>query len=91
MVNYLHDISGISSEQKRDIKALICDIEKSKKALEKSSDAPYNVLSYYAVDIEKRNIGFIIVFKNKEVWNVNFTTSLRADRLDTHLKPLGME
>lgn len=43
-----------------------------------------DLLTHYKQIVKNRKIAFVIVFRNGEVWNVNFTAGLRPDRVDSH-------
>ena len=42
-------------------------------------------LIHYEAMLRNWDCSFVIVFENNEVWTVNYTRSLRKDRIDTHI------
>lgn len=42
-------------------------------------------LIHYEAILKNWDCSFVVVFENDEVWTVNYTRSLRKDRIDTHI------
>lgn len=52
---------------------------------EKCIDRMTNYMIHYNAVMKNWACSFVIVFANDEVWSVNYTRSLRKDRIDTHI------
>ncbi len=84
LVRLVENLSGITKQQSKELEKQILEIKKKADVLEKRSLSTNELLYHYYVMAQTRNISFIVVFKDEEYWNVNFTSSLRSDRMDTH-------
>lgn len=42
-------------------------------------------LIHYEAMLKNWDCSFVVIFENEEVWTVNYTRSLRKDRIDTHI------
>lgn len=84
LLAYAQSLSGISSTQTKDLTKLVNDINRKAKYLDNNSISHDEILYHYYSIANTTNISFVVVFKSGESWNINFTSSLRSDRMDTH-------
>lgn len=81
---YAQKSPDISSERTIDLTKLIKEINRKANSLDNNSISANEILYHYYSIAKATNISFVVVFKSGESWNVNFTSSLRSDRMDTH-------
>lgn len=84
LITFLPSLAGSSSSQNKDLKKLIQTVNRKANSIEKSPVSYNAIVNHYAFIANARDISYIILFRSGESWNVNFTSSLRGDRLDTH-------
>ena len=84
LLEYAKTLSGIPRTQTRDLKKLINNINKKARSLDNYRISSDEILHHYYSIENATNISYVVVFKSCETWNVNFTSSLRSDRMDTH-------
>lgn len=84
LLKYVYKSFDILSPQIRDLTKMINEINKKSDSLENNSISFQEIFYHYHSILKAINISYIIVFKSSEIWNVNFTSSIRSDRMDTH-------
>ena len=84
LLAYVTDLSGLSVIQSRELNKLINDINRKASSLDHNLISSYEIFHHYYAILNSKKISFVVVFRSGESWNVNFTSSLRSDRMDTH-------
>lgn len=77
------------SKQKRKEEKELYDLGKGAgyklKRYEKAANRIRQYLVHYEAMLKNWDCSFIVIFENDDVWSVNYTRSLRKDRIDTHI------
>jgi hypothetical protein len=73
---YAQGLSGMTSEQGRELGRLISDINRKATSLDNNAISSSEIFYHYYSIANATNISFVVVFKSGESWNVNFTSSL---------------
>lgn len=55
------------------------------KKYEKSIEKIQQYLSHYESLLKNWDCSFIVIFENNDIWTINYTRSLRKDRIQTHI------
>ncbi len=84
LLEYATELSGVPVAQSRELNRLINDINRKASSLDNIPISSYEIFNHYFAISNSINISFVVVFKSGESWNVNFTSCLRSDRMDTH-------
>ena len=77
------NLTGLSASNKKQINKLISDVNRKSSSLDKSITRLREISEHYSA-IKSDDISFVVIFRSGEYWNINFTTSIRNDRIDTH-------
>ena len=84
LLTYASTLSSISNEERRQMAKLISKVNNKATSIDRTRISSLEIYNHYFSLLNATDISFIVVFKSGDCWNVNFTTSLRSDRRDTH-------
>lgn len=74
----------VSVEEKRVYEEQV-SVKRRINKYEKTLSRMQQYLFHYHAMLRNWNCSYAIIFENNEVWSINYTRSLRKDRIDTHM------